>query len=40
MKKCGIVTMKNPYQIYNFKQNVDSSKLQKKILEIKQFYKD
>ena len=29
------VTMRNPYQIYNFEQNVDSSKLYGKILERK-----
>ena len=30
MKKCGIVTMINSYQSYNFKQHFDSSKLHEK----------
>ena len=38
MNKCGIVTMKNPYKIYNFKHHVDSSKLHKKSLEREQFH--
>ena len=40
MKKCGIVKMINPYQIYNFKQPVGSSKIYENIFERKQFHKD
>ena len=40
MKKCGIVTMINPYQIYNLKQHIESSQLHGGILERKQFHKD
>ena len=40
MNKCGMVTMINTYQIYKFKQHVESIKLHKNFLERKQFHKD
>ena len=33
MNKCGIFTMRNLHQIYNFKENVGSSKLYEKYWE-------